>query len=330
MLQMSVIIPTYNRRASVLSALQSLSQQTSPPDTYEVILVDDGSTEDVWRLVDEPFPFIAHCVRQANQGATIARNQGALCARGTVLVFMDSDITLSDEALAMLWEECTQGERIIAMGALETTWHEKSVFSQHMSTSAPSQNVRDSNGCVHFPMCNTQLLAIKRDDFFRLGMFRDPTEGRGWPNWDDVEFGYRAHIKGYCIKRNTKARGVHWHYALADLATYCAWWQRASRSVVWLFREYPEIQAHIPMYRDKAPIAWDSDPVCLVVRKATRGITTFPPVLWSLKRSTAVLERLLPNSALLCHAYRMAIGASITRGYREGLRERGGVESNGL
>lgn len=41
----------------------------------------------------------------------------------------------------------------------------------------------------------TGLIAIKKSDFFGLGMFQDPTGG--WPNWDDVDFGYRAVKVGF-------------------------------------------------------------------------------------------------------------------------------------
>lgn len=83
----SVVIPTYNRAALLQQALASVMAQTYPD--FEVIVVDDGSTESVGDVAH--WGERVRWFRQENKGAGAARNLGARHARGTFLAFLDSD-----------------------------------------------------------------------------------------------------------------------------------------------------------------------------------------------------------------------------------------------
>ncbi|WP_196053561.1 glycosyltransferase family 2 protein [Paracoccus lichenicola] len=87
--QFSVIIPAYNRVDQIGRAIASCLAQTCPD--FEIIVVDDGSrdgTADAVEAMDDPR---IRCIRQANAGASAARNTGARAARGSYLAFLDSD-----------------------------------------------------------------------------------------------------------------------------------------------------------------------------------------------------------------------------------------------
>lgn len=84
----SVIIPTYNRAALLREALESVFAQTF--QDYEVIVVDDGSTDDTGNVVSS-FENKVRFQRQSNQGPGAARNLGASHAAGDYLAFLDSD-----------------------------------------------------------------------------------------------------------------------------------------------------------------------------------------------------------------------------------------------
>ncbi len=84
----SVIVPTYNRRETIQAAIASVQRQTFAD--WELIVVDDGSTDDTADLIEGSDPRIV-LIRQKNQGVNGARNNGMLRARGQYIAFLDSD-----------------------------------------------------------------------------------------------------------------------------------------------------------------------------------------------------------------------------------------------
>ena len=87
-MHVSVIIPTYNRSVLLERALRSIFNQTTRP--AQVIVVDDGSSDDTSKRVCAEFPEVRY-IRQCNQGVSSARNRGILEAREEWLAFLDSD-----------------------------------------------------------------------------------------------------------------------------------------------------------------------------------------------------------------------------------------------
>lgn len=86
-LTVSAIIPTYNRAAWLDKCIKSVLNQASPVD--EIILIDDGSTDNTAQLI-EKYPQINYHY-QENMGPSAARNAGARIAKGHWLAFLDSD-----------------------------------------------------------------------------------------------------------------------------------------------------------------------------------------------------------------------------------------------
>lgn len=98
----SVIVPVYNVRRYLRQCLESLSAQDYP--SFEVILVDDGSTDGSGTLCDE-YASKNRCFRvvhQQNEGLSAARNKGLSFARGQYISFVDSDDWVSRYYLSML------------------------------------------------------------------------------------------------------------------------------------------------------------------------------------------------------------------------------------
>lgn len=320
----SVIIPTYNRPDTVLRLLGSLAGQTLPPDRYEVVVVDDGSTYDPAQISNHPFPFAWHYERQPNQGATVARNHGATLSQGEILVFIDDDVTVSPPTLAALAELCQRESRAVVLGTLIARSPQDKItpFTQEAIAVANASPHSGTTGTadreLHFSWCNTQLLAVRRADFAALGGLQDPTGG--WPNWDDVDFGYRAHLSGFRLLQSGTAQGIHWDYSLTDLAAACRRWQRASQSAVRLFQVHPALQAEIPMLWDKTPVVWGEDGLGLVGRKLARQVMAWGPVLWGMETAVSLLERFYPTLTVLRPFYLWIQGSYMVRGYRDGLR----------
>lgn len=96
----SVIIPTYNRADMVVEAVRSVLEQTM--DDFEVVVVDDGSTDGT-RDALRPFADRIRYVHQENAGVGAARNRGIAESRGELLAFLDSDDLFAPRMLEEAW-----------------------------------------------------------------------------------------------------------------------------------------------------------------------------------------------------------------------------------
>jgi len=331
----SVIIPTHNRKDSLLHSLDSLSRQTFPVDCYEVIVVDDGSTDGTEHLVWDAFPFLVRYYQQEeNTGATKARNTGACYSSAEILVFMDDDIVATPGMLVYLVQKVSNFEQIIVLATLvlrpdDTTNPFAVMYSSGAVFPRDTDNIKpavyrgpgsDQDGCfVHFTKCQTGVLGIRRQDFHALGMFQDPTGG--WPNWDDVDFGYRAHLQGFRLWRSHRAIAYHYDYSLESLESSCKRLERASRSAARFFTRYPELAQSLPSYHDKGPMSFSTDSPSLLRRKILRRLVSSPLSVAAMKQLTHVLEKYRPGLFLLVLLYRWIISAYMYKGYRRGLRE---------
>jgi glycosyltransferase involved in cell wall biosynthesis len=91
----SVVIPCYKQAAFLKEAIESVFHQTYPH--YEILVIDDGSPDDVAEVTKQ-FPQV-RLIKQPNQGAAVARNNGLQQSKGSFLVFLDADDRLLPNAL---------------------------------------------------------------------------------------------------------------------------------------------------------------------------------------------------------------------------------------
>jgi glycosyltransferase involved in cell wall biosynthesis len=95
--KVSVIIPTYNRAATVRNAIESVLGQTF--SDLEVIVVDDGSSDGTDKILQESYGDRIRYFAQTNQGVSAARNKGLAEARGEWIALLDSDDLWEKEKL---------------------------------------------------------------------------------------------------------------------------------------------------------------------------------------------------------------------------------------
>jgi len=206
----SVVIPTYNRRPILEKCLLALErQQVSPEiDRYEVVVVDDGSTDgtpDWLRGAAERFPHV-RLIEQSHGGPAEGRNRGVDHAHGDVIVFIDSDLVVTDSflschasSLVRSWE--ARGDRLcFTYGAVVNTAN----FEQ---PTAERHKLRD----LSWAYFATGNVAIAKEVLQRAGLFDTAFRLYGW---EDLELGERLRRMGVQLIKCPAAVGYHWHPAL--------------------------------------------------------------------------------------------------------------------
>lgn len=126
-LNLSVIIPTYNRAASLKRALASAVSLDYLPERFEIIVVDNGSTDETRAVVSEAQnikpSFRLHYVKEDRLGLHNARHAGVLAATGEILIFTDDDATFETDWLrAYAQAFASQPDMAAAGGPVRPRW----------------------------------------------------------------------------------------------------------------------------------------------------------------------------------------------------------------
>jgi len=314
----SVIIPTYNRYDSLVVLLEDLSRQQTEGITFEVILVDDGSTDQTLTLGQAKLTFPFTYLRQSAAGVVSARNAGASISAGGVLIFVDDDVSLGTSYVRALVKLHRKFPRAIGMGEMTAYLPPNPTPSQRQLASAfvPPKLGQE----LDFTSCGGANLSVQRPDYFEIGGMRNIAADRHG-SWSDVDFGYRAWKLGYRFRVEEAAVCLHRDYLAFGLASAAERAERDASTVHCLVENHPGIEAHLPMFRDKSPVDWGSDPLRLVARKLLRRCASSRISLRLLSWTSRILASLTPSSATVLPAvHRWIIGAHIFLGYRRGLR----------
>jgi glycosyltransferase involved in cell wall biosynthesis len=312
----SIVIPTYNRQDRLIELLESLAGQVGTVDRFEVIVVDDGSSDGTEAVASLTFPYPLRYIRQANQGDAAARNTGARLSRADLLVFFDDDILIAPDFLAQLVEAHSFYPNSIIVGTAHL-W---------LEDAAPSDNTWPEPDCgdrpiipVHFAEVCSNNMSLRRDAYHAIGGMSN-LGFSGSSIWCDVDFSYRAYECGLKFYRNVKAVCWHRDYVSQNLGNRTKREKEAAYRSVVLFQKHPDLLPHIKMFDDKTPIAWGEDPPRLITRKMFRRIASSSPSLWGMEHLVEWLEKSQASPALLNSLYRWVVGGYIFQGYQEGLR----------
>lgn len=118
----SIIIPSFNRADEIKELLRSVDKLQFPTERFEVIIADDGSTDNTFEIVKEAqakFHYTLHYFSQKNQGPGAARNFGMSKAKGDFFIFIDSDVTVPPMWLAHI-DAALHKEQADAFGGPDT------------------------------------------------------------------------------------------------------------------------------------------------------------------------------------------------------------------
>lgn len=107
-MKLSIIVPAYNAGRYIEECLMSCIRQDLSSDNYEIIVIDDGSTDDTLSIAERMASEhgIIKVFHQENQGLSLSRNKGVALSDGKYIMFVDSDDILATDCLASLTDRC--------------------------------------------------------------------------------------------------------------------------------------------------------------------------------------------------------------------------------
>jgi lipopolysaccharide/colanic/teichoic acid biosynthesis glycosyltransferase/GT2 family glycosyltransferase len=184
----SVIIPAFNAAESLGECLNALEQQTAERAAYEVIVVDDGSSDGT---SDTAATHAVRLLRQEHAGPAAARNRGAEAATGGILLFTDADCRPAADWIEHLANSFEDPEVVGAKGVYRTT--QTSLVSRFVQLEYEDRYAR-MLGRKSIDFVDTYSAAYRRGVFARNGGFstRYPTA-----SVEDQELSFRLATKGY-------------------------------------------------------------------------------------------------------------------------------------
>ena len=133
----SVIILNYNGREHLERCLSSLQDLEFPKKQLEIIVVDNGSTDDSVRFIKSRFKGIHLIVSKVNLGFSKGANLGASRARGKYLAFLNNDMRVDRKWLKLLVEAAGTGKGVACVGSTILNWNALAKFLPGVSTLVP-------------------------------------------------------------------------------------------------------------------------------------------------------------------------------------------------
>ncbi len=221
---LTVIIPTCNRVETLERCLQALASQAPYGSGFEVIVVDDGSTDGTAQSISALIGgggMNLRCFRQGNRGPAAARNLGIKNASGDVVLFIGDDIIPAPDLLAAhdYWHRQNRDPGAALLGY--ATWDpqlEITPFMRWLENGGPQfnfselQDGAEADPCRFFYTCN---ISLKRSFMVDNGLFDEEFPHAAY---EDMELGRRLGALGLKLIFNKKAVALHHHYTSLEEA----------------------------------------------------------------------------------------------------------------
>ncbi|MBF0210052.1 MAG: glycosyltransferase [Desulfamplus sp.] len=242
----SVIIPTYNRCKIFYKVLKALEAQTIDKYRFEVVVVDDGSTDDTAQMVRDFAINSQLNIRyffQENKKQGAARNLGIEHAEMPILIFIGDD-TIPDirfiESHLNFHQKLENPSKSSVIGY--TTWHSEikiTPFMQYIGEFGHQfgYSLIDGHGPLRFNFYYTSNLLVPASLLKTLAHFFD--EDFDVYGWEDIEFGYRLENIGAKLFLNRDA--VAYHYHPVSVASFCRRQENVGRASNIFIKKHPEL-----------------------------------------------------------------------------------------
>ncbi len=196
----SVVIPAYNAEKTITQCLQALAEQSYPTESYEVIVVDDGSTDGTAGLVQK---HAVKYIHQDNQGPAAARNNGARQSEGDIILFTDADCVPNADWIDQMVSSFNEPDVIAVKGAYKT--RQKALVARFAQLEF-EERFEMLKRADSIDMVDTYSAGFRRDVFVEMGGFETSFSVA---NNEDTELSYRMSKLGRKMVFNPAAVVYH-------------------------------------------------------------------------------------------------------------------------
>jgi len=227
--KVSVVVASYNGASTLKACLESLRNLNY--SDYEVILVDDGSTDATPQIAAQ-YPSVRYFRHHTNLGLSVARNTGIVAAEGEIVAFTDSDCRADEDWLYYLVADLISGE-FSGVGGHNLLPPEDSATAAAVMVSpgGPAHVMLTDREAEHIPGCN---MAFLKSALVAIGGFDSIFRKAG----DDVDICWRLQQAGYKIGFNAAA--FVWHYRRSTVGAYLKQQRGYGEAEALLVRKHPE------------------------------------------------------------------------------------------
>jgi glycosyltransferase involved in cell wall biosynthesis len=213
----SVVIPTYNRKPILEKCLRAIENQQlrdgSVVEGYEVVLVDDGSTDGTLEWLESHKSEFPHVLpySQDHKGPAAARNLGVEQAKGDTIIFIDSDLVVTEQFLQAHADALVQGQQ--QLGSVSGAAPEEPrlfTYGWVINTCNFDNPTSEPYKITDFSAAYfaTGNVAIARKWLEKAGLFDTRFQLYGW---EDLELGVRLKQLDLKLIKCPEAVGYHWH-----------------------------------------------------------------------------------------------------------------------
>lgn len=225
-IDVTVLVPTYNRKEILLTALRGLFTQDTESH-YEVVIVDDGSNDGTFEALKELTPPVDMVVtRITRRGPAGARNVGLKLARGNLIIFMDSDIYPCPEFVRAHVKAHTR-DNLIGHGPV--------IHTNNLENPSEAEMKLTDIARAFFATGNA---SIYKKHLFNAGLFDEDFKEYGW---EDLELGLRLRRRGLERVDIKEARGFHYKpkLSVADLHKWKSRERERGHTAVIYYQKHP-------------------------------------------------------------------------------------------
>lgn len=225
----SIVIPVYNGAKTIASCLEALFNQTVPRSKYEVIVVDDGSTDETRHIIRA---YDVRLLVQSNKGPAAARNLGVKRAKGEIILFTDADCAPSRDWIERMIAPFANREIVGVKGVYKTRQKELVARFVQIEYEDKYDKMRKDK---YIDFVDTYSAGYRKTVLVENGGF-DPAFPKA--SGEDVEFSYRLAQKGY--KMVFAPQAVVYHHHVDSIGEYLRRKYYIGYWRVMMYRKHPQ------------------------------------------------------------------------------------------